>query len=48
MDKYVEYCKQHCKKRDITIEEILTDTKKCNFCDIAYHIIKMREDNDEK
>ena len=46
-DKILQVCKEECGK-NVTKEDILTDTKKCNFCDIPYIILeqeKRRNDN---
>ena len=43
MTDYIKYCQENCKP-DATIEEILRDTTRCNFCDVAYIILEDEEE----
>ena len=35
----IAFCKKNCN-RDVTLDDILTDTKYCNFCDVPYIYIE--------
>lgn len=41
------FCKTNCNK-DTSIEEILEDTEKCNFCDLPYIIVNMKTEEKEE
>ena len=40
-EKVVRWCRKNCTN-DITLEEIL-DTKRCNFCDIAFELVELEK-----
>ena len=45
INRILRFCKSNCN-REMTVEEVLTDTDKCNFCDVPYIILQIQQEGE--